>query len=144
MIRKLDDSGIQMVDLWLVVEWSNIWTAFKNRTNLSGFGMVPTSLDRFILKRVIKIIFFCIKRSRLEIKKLLVQFLKAFKPFKNQAQKVSEKWPLEYRTVRYYYLSDWNSPTKLITALTWNISNGWPLASDKYKQVIAFIIILKL
>ena len=38
---------------------------FENRTNLSGFRMVGTSLDRFIYKIVIKSIFFYIKRSRL-------------------------------------------------------------------------------
>jgi hypothetical protein len=69
-----------MVDLCLVVEWSHIWNASKNRTNLSDFQMaktrwwlfenrtntqgffVLTSLDCFINKMAIKRIFFIIKQ----------------------------------------------------------------------------------
>jgi hypothetical protein len=45
--------------------------AFKNQTYLSGFGMVA-SLDCFINRKGKKIIFFCMKLSRLVVK--LVQF----------------------------------------------------------------------
>ncbi len=64
MIQIPDQSGIWMLNLRPVVQWSDIQTAFENwtdlsgcrkvrhlltfqnRTNLSGFGMVKTSLDR--------------------------------------------------------------------------------------------------
>ena len=39
-IRKLDESGFRIVYLHRVVEWSDNRMAFKNRTNLSGFGTV--------------------------------------------------------------------------------------------------------
>jgi hypothetical protein len=39
-----------MVHLYPEVEWSGFGMSFENQTNLSGFGMVTTSLDHFIKK----------------------------------------------------------------------------------------------
>ena len=89
-----------------------LFLPFENRTNMSSPDHLKsglTSLDRFIKKRVIKIILFMPKRSR------LVVFLLPFEnrtnkygpdhlktgPFENRTQKVSAEWPFEYRTVWY-------------------------------------------
>jgi hypothetical protein len=73
------------------VQFSNARFVSGCRMQMVLYCMIPTSLDRFILKSVTKRTFFCVKRSRLELKKLPVRFVKAFYPFKNQSQKVSEK-----------------------------------------------------
>jgi hypothetical protein len=65
-IRKLDQSSIWMVDLRPVVEWFGCrMVRFSNGIWKTDFWMVPTSLDHFIDKRVIKIIlFFLLKWSK--------------------------------------------------------------------------------
>jgi hypothetical protein len=64
--------------------------------------MVTTILDRFILKRVIKKIFFSITQSRLEFKKLRL-VLEGILALQKSDPKSVQKWPFEYRTVRYSY-----------------------------------------
>jgi hypothetical protein len=72
-------------------------------SDLSGFQMVKTSLDRFINKGHKKNILFMTKRSRLAVQKVRsgFQMVKTkWRPFESRTQKVSERWPFECRIVR--------------------------------------------
>ena len=85
----------------LVIEWLKQYgNHSKTGQILSGFRMVPTSLDHFINKTVIKRIFLIFKQSRLVVKKGLVRFLNV-RPFCYHSKTEPRKWSFENQIVRF-------------------------------------------